>query len=155
MYMQINFTLIVMIILLVIGMRRGYQIGLVKGVANVIAILATFVTLCLIIMLTASFKEGETVNTVLTLIIMAILGSVYAIVRFALRGMKAVSNLPLIKLMNSIMGIPAGLIWTLLVVTVVFKMAYAGLIPVLSDQISKDIDASIILTILVKYNIFL
>ena len=73
---NINLTLVLGILLLLIGGQAGYKKGLVKGITDVIALIATVLTLSLILMLTSSFKAGETRNTIFTLVIMAILGAV-------------------------------------------------------------------------------
>jgi len=137
------------------GIRCGYKTGLAKGIAHLVALLATFVTLALIIMLTTSFKAGETRNTLFTLIIMAILGGVYALVRFLLRSLKAISNLPIIQLADKLLGIIIGLVWVTVLFMGIVTLAYKGYIGELSTIIVDDISSNRFLTIFCKYNIFL
>lgn len=153
--MDLNLTLILGLLLLLIGGQAGYKKGMVKGITDVIALIATVFTLCLILMLTTSFKAGETRNTIFTLIIMAILGAVYSIVKFALRSMKRISNLPVIKFVDSLLGIFVGILWVFILYLVIIALGYKGYLGVFSDVVVSDVESSVILSIINKFNIFI
>lgn len=153
--MELNFTLIIGAILLIVGIQAGFKTGLVKGIAHLIALFATVITLSLIIMLSSSFKAGETRNTIFTLIIMAILGGVYSLVRFCLRSFKSIAKLPILKLADSILGIIVGLLWVVVFYMVILALGMKGYLGSLSEVIINDINSNLFLTIFCKYNIFL
>lgn len=153
--MGINITLIIGIILLILGIKLGYDTGFVKGIANVISLFVTLITLALIIMLTASFREGETRNVTYTLIIMIVLGGIYTVVKFVVRSFKAISKLPVIKFADSILGIIIGVVWSFLLYIGIIMLGMNNCLWGLSDIIQKDVDANQFLTTLCKYNIFL
>lgn len=145
-----NITLLIGIILLILGLRFGFKTGFVKGIANLAALIATVATLALIIMLTSSFRAGETKNTIFTLIIMAILGAVYGIVRFMLRGMKAMSNLPIIRFVDSLLGAIVGMVWFFIVYLVLLALGIKGMLGLVSEHIIGDVLSSEILTTICK-----
>lgn len=152
--MYMNVTIIIGIILLILGVRFGYRTGLAKGIAHLVALLATLITLALILMLTTSLRAGEARNVIYTLVIMVVLGGVYGLVRFLLRSMKAISNLPIIKLGDKILGIFIGLLWVFVLYNAIITLGIKGYLGPLSSIISRDVESNSILTILLKYNIF-
>ena len=154
-YDYMNFTLIIGAILLLLGIWRGYKVGLVKGITHLIALIVTMLTLSLIIMLTSSFRAGETRNTIFTIIIMVILGGVYSTIRFFLRSFKMVSKLPILQFANSLMGTVIGVLWVLILYMVLISLGIKGYLGPLSEIITNDIDSNLFLTIFCKYNIFL
>ncbi|GEM_PF-3441180 len=153
--MNINLTLVLGILLLLIGVQAGYKKGLVKGIRDVIALIATVLTLSLILMLTSSFRAGEVRNTIFTLIIMAILGAVYGVVKFALRSMKRISNLPIIKFADSILGILVGIVWVFILYLVIIALGYKGHLGVFSNVVVENVESSVILSVINKFNIFI
>ena len=150
-----NFTVVLGLVLLILGIVMGYKTGFVKGIANLVALIITMLTLALILMLLESFKAGETRNIIYTLIIMAVLGSVYGFVRLVLRSMKAVSQLPLVKFFDSFFGIIIGVAWMFVLYLGILMLGVRGYLGELSHIIIEDVDSNLLLTILCKYNIFL
>lgn len=155
MYGNMSFTLILGIILLILGVWKGYEAGLVKGITHLVALIITIITLSLMIMLASSFKAGETRNTIYTIIVMVILGAVYSTIRFLLRSFKFVSKLPILQFTDSFLGIFIGLMWVSIAYMGFIWLATRGNLGPLSRIVIKDIDSSQILTIFNKYNIFL
>ena len=153
--MNVNFTLIIGVILLILGVQGGFKTGLVKGIAHLVALMATILTLALIIMLTSSFKAGETKNTIFTLIIMAILGGVYSLVKFCLRSFKSIAKLPILKFADKILGIFAGVLWVFALYMTLIALGVRGYLGSVSEVVINDVNTNLFLTILCKYNIFL
>lgn len=151
---NINLTLVLGILLLLIGGQAGYKKGLVKGITDVIALIATVLTLSLILMLTSSFKAGETRNTIFTLVIMAILGAVYSVVKFLLKSMKRISNLPIIKFADSVLGIFVGILWVFILYLVIIALGYRGYLGVFSNVVVDNVESNIILSAINRFNIF-
>lgn len=152
---NMNFTIIVGIILVILGIWAGFKTGFVKGITHLVALIATIVTLALILMLTSSYRAGETKNTIFTLVIMAILGAVYSVVRFLLRSFKVISKLPIIEFANSIFGVLIGLLWVLVLFMALVSLGMRGYLGPVSPIIQNDVNSNLFLTIISKYNIFL
>lgn len=150
-----NITLIIGIVLFLIGIVSGFKTGLAKGIANLVALIITLMTLALIIMLLESFWARETRNIIYTLVIMAILGSVYGFVKFVLRSMKSVSKLPIIRFFDGLMGIVIGEAWMFILYMAILTLGIRGYLGSFSEIIINDVDSNLFLTILCKYNIFL
>ena len=150
-----NITILIGLFLFILGVIFGYRTGLAKGIANLVALIITMLTLSLIIMLLESFKAGEARNTLFTLIIMAILGSVYGFVRFVLRSMKAISQLPFIRFVDGFLGIFVGIAWMFILYMAILTLGIRNYLGGLSSIIIEDVSENIFLTILCKYNIFL
>ena len=66
--MEINITLIVVILLAVYLICKGYQKGFTKEISGLVALAAAFFVLALMYMMFSSFQAGETVNVMYSII---------------------------------------------------------------------------------------
>ncbi len=146
----INITLIVGLLLAVLGVVCGYKSGLVKGITHLIALVATVLTLALIIMLFGSFRAGSVRNFVITLIVMAILGAVYGIVKFLLKSVKNASKLPIIHFLDSVLGIPIGIMWMGIVYVTLLWLGLHSFLGSVSTIIIDDVNNNNLLAMLCK-----
>ena len=99
-----NLTLVIVLIVMLYMMVTGYQKGLTKQISGIAALAAAFVMLALVIMLVSSFQNREVTNTVYSVILLAVFGMVYGIVKFLLRSIKLMSNLPILHFLDQVLG---------------------------------------------------
>jgi len=151
----INITLIIGIIMILLGARIGYAIGITKGISHLIALIVTVLTLMLILMLTASLRAGQSRNTVITLIILVILGSVYGVVKFLLKSARKVSELPLLHQLDKLAGALGGILWFFIIYMVMTAMSYRGLFGSFGTMVVADVEKSVLLTFINKFNILI
>lgn len=150
-----NLTLIIVLIVLFYMVANGYKKGFTKQLSGLVALAAAFVMLSLGIMLVSSFQNGEVTNTVYSVILLAVFGLVYGIIKFLLRSIKLISNLPILRFGDQVLGIAAGGIKWILIVWIFFLLCENNYFGDLTEFICADIAESTILKLLYHYNFFI
>ena len=89
--MNINITLLCVIVLTLFLIVHGYKKGVTKEISGLVALFAGLFVLAIAIMLFTSLSAGEITNTVYSVILLVLFGAAYGIVKFLLR--KHVINL--------------------------------------------------------------
>ena len=152
--MSLNVTLLAVIVLMVWMMIRGYKKGMVKGISGLVALFAAFVVLALAIMLVSSFSQGEMTNTLYSVILLVLFGLAYGIVKFVLRSAKAISSLPIINFVDSVLGIGIGLCKAILVIWIFFMLCTGNYLGPISNYVQQDIADNTFLKLLYEFNFF-
>ena len=152
--MNLNVTLLAVVILMVWMMIRGFKKGMAKELSGLVALFAAFVVLALGIMLVASFSEGEMTNTLYSVILLVVFGLAYGIVKFILRSAKAVSSLPIIHFVDSVLGIGVGLCKAILVIWIFFMLCAGNYLGTISNYVQQDIAGNTFLKLLYEFNFF-
>lgn len=150
-----NLTLVIVLIVMLYMMVTGYQKGLTKQISGIAALAAAFVMLALVIMLVSSFQNREVTNTVYSVILLAVFGMVYGIVKFLLRSIKLMSNLPILHFLDQVLGIAAGLVKWILVVWIFFLLCENNYLGGITEYVRVDISNSTILKLLYQFNFFI
>jgi len=153
--MEINITLIIVGIVALLELVKGYKRGMVKEIASSIALVVTVFVLALLLMLFSSFQDGEARNTIYSIILLVVIGLVYGIVSLIMKSAKALTKLPVINIANSLLGAVLGLVKTVLILWIVFLLYSEGYLEAIEQTIQSDIETSSILTWLYEKNIFL
>lgn len=154
MSLDINITLVIVIIFGIYMVTRGYRKGMTKELSGLIALAAAFIVLALGIMLKSSYQQGEVTNTVYSVIFLVVFGAVYGIVRFVLKSVKLISKLPILSFLDSLLGTVVGLAQAILLVWVFFLLCENGYMGNVAEYVCRDIDESAILTLIQQYNFF-
>ena len=149
-----NLTLIIVLIVMLYMVAAGYQKGLTKQISGMVALTAAFVMLALVIMLVSSFQNREVTNTVYSVILLAVFGMVYGIVKFLLRSIKLMTNLPVLHLLDHVLGIAAGLVKGILIIWIFFLLCEHNYLGGLTEYVRADISNSTILKLLYQFNFF-
>ena len=152
--MDINVTLLVSIVIVIATMMGGYKHGMVKEITGVVALGAGLLVIALGIMLFSSFSRGEVTNTVYTVILLVLFGVVYGIVKFLLRSAKAVSRLPILNFLNSVLGAGVGFCKGILVLWILFLLCYHVPMGEVNSYVQADIAENTILKLIYQYNFF-
>lgn len=152
--MSVNVTLLCVIILIICMMIRGFKKGMTKEISGLVALLAGVFVLALAIMLSASFAAGKMTNTVYSIILLVLFGAAYGIVKFVLRSVKAVSSLPIMHFLDSVMGIVVGFCKAVVIIWIVFLLCANNYLGTITDYIRSDIAESTVLKLLYEYNFF-
>lgn len=152
---DINFTLIVVGIIALFELIKGFRRGMVKEIAGFIALVITLFVGALLIMLISSFQDGETKNTIIAAILLVAIGLVYGIVNLILKSVKALSKLPVINVADSLLGFVLGAGKALMIVWITFLIVSEGFFPEISIRILEDVSDSKILTWLYENNFLL
>ena len=151
--MSINGTLI---ILLFIGIYALFVVGK-KGFANSLAGFIAFVVTLLMfgifIRIYDSYADKRTVDLIVSLIVLVALGAVYGVVKIILRSAKAIAKLPIIAVVDSILGAVLGIFAVIAIFHIVAVLARLGYLGSAGTYIIRDIQNSKILTTLAKYDV--
>lgn len=153
--MNLNVTLLGVIILTLFLIVHGYKKGLTREISGLVALFAGLFVLAIAIMLSTSFSAGEMTNTVYSIILLVLFGAAYGIVKFLLRSAKAVSTLPIIHFLDSVMGSVIGVFKTLVIVWIVFLLCAHNLLGEATEYIRSDIAENMFLKLLYEYNFFI
>ena len=149
-----NWTLIIVLLVMLCMVTAGYKKGFTKQLSGLVALTAAFVMLSLGIMLVSSFQNREITNTVYSVILLAVFGLVYGIVKFLLRSIKLISNLPVLNFCDHVLGIVAGLAKGILIVWIFFLLCEHNYLGELTEYVRSDISKSTILKLLYQFNFF-
>lgn len=149
-----NYTFIVVILIFVLNLIRGFRKGMAKEISNLIALFVSFCVLSLCIMLFSSFKAGETTNTFYSIVLLVVLGIVYGIIKILLKSAKAISKLPFLHFLDKLLGTVVGVLETIIITWIVFSLCVSRFFGPISVLIIEDIKESTFLTALYQYNFF-
>ena len=147
-------TLIVVVLLAVYLMCKGYQKGFTKQISDIVALGAAFFVLALLYMLFSSFQAGETVNVVYSIMFLVIFGLIHGIIKFFLNSAKAISRLPIVNFLDKVLGIAAGVLKSLLIVWLFFIFCTEYNAGELTEYVRTDIAESTILKLIYQFNFF-
>lgn len=152
--MEVNITLIVVALLAIYLMVKGYRRGFTKEISGIVALAAAFCVLALLFMLFSSYQAGETVNVMYSLLFLVIFGLIHGVVKFFLGSAKAISHLPIIHFLDKVLGIVAGAIKSLLIVWLFFMFCMEYNVGALTEYVRADIANSTILKLIYQFNFF-
>lgn len=127
--MEINVTFIVLLICAIAGICIGWEKGFAKRVAGFISLMATMLMLGLFLRIYYTYTNGRMLDTVVAVIVLAVLGAVYGILRIILTSVKAIANLPVIAVIDRLLGSVLGAVVVIVlyhVVIVASALGYLG-----------------------------
>lgn len=153
--MDLNITLLAVIILTLWMMIRGFKKGMTKEITGLVALFAALAVLAIAIMIFSSFRQGETRNTVYSVILLVVFGAVYGIVKFILRSAKALSNLPIIHFLDAVLGIGVGFCKSVLIIWIAFLLMANYFSGAVSDIVMRDVEGNTFLKMLYEMNFFM
>ena len=150
-----NLTLIVITFIMVVMIVRGYKRGMAKEIVRLISLLVTLFVISLIIMLYTSLRARETKNTIFTIIVLLMVAVIYSVVRIFLKSVKLLSKLPVIKIIDKLLGVFVGGMEGLLIVWLFYLLNEGGVFGPITERIIADTAASELLTKICEYNYLL
>lgn len=152
---MINITLIIVLLVVAGLLSFGYKRGMAKQLTAFVAIFITACVAALLFMLISSFENGEAQNTIYSLVLLIILGSIYGIVKIVLRSVKAIANLPVISSLDKLVGAVLGFAQAIILIWILFLMLNNGFLEEYASYIFEDIENSKLLALLYENNLFL
>ena len=150
-----NYTLIIVILLILLKLIGGYRKGMAREISNFIALMVAFIMLSLFIMLFSSFQAGETTNVIYSVVLLVLLGLVYGVVKIFLKSAKAVSHLPVLHLFDKLIGGVVGVLEAILIIWIIFLLCSSNYFGPITTIINEDIQESSFLKTLYMYNYFI
>lgn len=104
-----NWLLIILLILVVWRAICGWRCGMAGEVMHLVALVAALIVLAVGTLLFSSWKMQDQKNMILSAIAIIIVGVLYRMVRFFLKTLKVIAELPIISILNSITGAAMGI----------------------------------------------
>ena len=147
-----NFTLIIVTLIIILTAVHGFKKGMAKEVSGLISWAVTLFVMSLVIMLYTSFHANESKNTVFTIIILAAVVIVYSIIKMFLGPVKLVAKLPVFKLLDQILGGFIGIAEGFLIVWLMYVLNEGGIFGEFGEMIIADTAKSQILSLIYEYN---
>ena len=147
-----NITLIIVLLIVIISSVHGFKKGITKELSSLISWVVTLFVMSLVIMLYTSFNNSETKNTIFTVIILAVVGIIYSVVRFVLKPAKFIAKLPLFHFLDQLLGLVIGVAEGFLIVWLLYVLNESGIFGVVGEMIRTDTARSEILSLIYDYN---
>lgn len=141
--MNINFLLIIVVILAIFKMADGYKKGVVKEIISLVSMAVLCAVAALIAGGISSYNDGKIFNAVAAVILLVVLIIAHQLLKMVFFSAKLVSNLPVIHFVNKLLGAVFGvfevvlLLWTLYTLTMMMKLGAVGEIIVSFTQESR------------------
>ena len=88
--------------------KRGYKLGLVKELSNLIAIAAGLFSLCLFMLLYCSYQTHSWGTTATVVVMLVVFGLGYKLAKLILFPLKGLTALPFLRIIDKILGGAAG-----------------------------------------------
>lgn len=147
-----NFTLIIVFLIIILATMHGYKKGITKELSGLISWAVTLFVMALVIMLYTSFHNNQGKNTVFTIIILIAVAVIYSVVRFVLKPAKFIAKLPLFRFLDQILGLVIGIGEGVLIVWLLYVLNESGMFGQFGEMISADTARSEILSLIYEYN---
>lgn len=153
--MTISITLILVVFLMIAGVVTGFKKGLVRSVTSLIFVLATVIMLSLGMSIYRNYEMHNGLRVFLAVLFLIIFGAAFGLLRVVIKALKAIANLPVIKVLDNLAGALAGVVIALLLVELLYVAGFYNYLGNFSSILLDDIRNNETLYLLFKYNIFL
>ena len=147
-----NFTLIVVILMIFLAAIHGYKRGMTKEISVLISWAVTLFVMSLVIMLYTSFNANESRNTIFTVVILILVAITYSVIRLFLKPIKMVVKLPFLRFLDRVFGFIIGIAEGVLIVWLVYVLNESGIFGPIGEVMNADTARSQILSLLYEYN---
>lgn len=123
-----NLPVLIILALLIAKVISGLKRGFVKELCALVSVIGASVAILLIAFAIRQFFDSERVIFVITLILLVLLGIVYKIIDLALTGLKIISKIPGVGLVNKLCGVVIGVlevvvsVWAIYCLVMVYDM---------------------------------
>lgn len=107
---------IIIILIFIWRIRKGFKNGFVGEVTSTISIIVAFIVARILFLGVVAFVEKQLGKVLCSLIILALVMAVFAIVKLILKALKLFSKLPIINGVDKLLGILAGGVEAFLIV---------------------------------------
>ncbi len=147
-----NFTLILVILIIIFAAVHGFKKGIIKEIDGMISLVVTLFVMSLVIMLYTSFRNNKEGNMVFTIILLVLVGVIYSIIRFVLKPAKFIAKLPLFRFLDQLLGFVIGVMEGFLAVWLLYILNESGMFGAFGEMIKADTARSEILSLIYEYN---
>ncbi|MGL5258980.1 MAG: CvpA family protein [Lachnospiraceae bacterium] len=141
-----NILLILSIIMFVYLFYQGIKSGGSSQIRNMVSLIVCIVVIFLMIVIYQSYKEHDMQSVIYTIIIISLLGVVYAFLNFLLKTMGFIARLPIMNIINKLLGGVMGIMVGIVILWILFWCSYHLPFGKVSYYIVNQIESSSILS---------
>lgn len=130
--MNVNYLLVIVIILVLYKLFDGYKKGMVKEIISLVSMAVLCAVAALIAEGIGSYNDGRIFNVVVAGILLVVLLIVHQLLKAVFFSAKLVSKLPVVHFMNKLLGAVFGVLevvlflWTVYTLTMMLKLGAIG-----------------------------
>lgn len=147
-----NFTIIIVFLIFLLTIVHGFKKGMIKEISGLVSWAVTLFVMSLVIMLYTSFRANESKNMIFTIVLLVAVAVVNGVIRLFLKPIKLVVKLPLLKLLDQLLGSMIGIAEGFLIVWLMYVLNESGLLGQFGEMIKADTARSQILSLIYEYN---
>lgn len=152
--MNISITLAATILALLLGLYLGAKKGFADSLSGFLALAVALIMLGIFLRIFSSYSNGDTKNTIVSVIALVILGIVYSILKVITKSVKAIAELPILGFVDKILGAVLGVLVAVIIFHALATAAELGYLGKIGTTMIGDIANSEILTYLRGLDIF-
>lgn len=115
-----NVLVIIFIILLICRLYRGYKNGFAKEIHGVVSLFMTLIVLSVVFLLVASIMQKNTKTTVIAVVLLLAVSLLYRLLNMVMKSIETLAKLPIIGLVNKLLGAAAGALEILIVFWIMY-----------------------------------
>lgn len=115
-----NLLVIIFIILLIWWLCKGYKNGLAKEIHGVVSLFMALVVLSIVFLLVAGILQKNTKTTVIAVVLLLVVSFLYRLVNMLMKSVETLAGLPIIGLVNKLLGAAAGVVELLIVFWIMY-----------------------------------
>lgn len=133
--MEINILLIILIVIAVWRIWQGFRNGMIHEINRLVSLAAALFVLALAVMIIYGFMEGNMKNVITAVVALVILGIVFHLIKFIMKSLKTLSELPIISFLDKILGMMAGFAEVVIICWIMYTVIQLLPIGAVGDQI--------------------
>ena len=117
-----NLLVIIFIVLMIWGIWKGFKSGFAKEINGVVSLFMALIVLSVVFLLLASIWEKNTRTSVVSVVLLVVAGIFYRLVSLVMKSMETLARLPLIRLVNRLLGAAAGALEVMIVFWIMYMI---------------------------------
>lgn len=150
--MEINILVILLILIAIWRIVEGYRAGMVKSLISLVTLFFLGIGIAILSRAVSSYLHKEIFNFIVAAMLFLILCLAHSSLRFIFFSAKLVAKLPVVRLINRLLGVLMGLIETVCFTWIIFFFAMTFDMGVIRDEILLYTKDNAILTFLYERN---
>lgn len=150
--MGINILLIIVIIAAVAKAVDGYRKGMVKEIISLISLAVLCAVIALLAVGISGYHDGKIYHVVVTALLLGVLGIVHHLLGLVFFSAKLISKLPVVSLLNKLLGIVFGVFEAVLVLWTVYTFVMMMNLGAIGQMILSYTEESEVLVFLYRHN---
>lgn len=131
---------------------RAGKRGMIKEICSLISAVVASVSILLIAVAVRSYMKGENIRLAVAVLLVIVLGVIYKLLDLFLTTIKLIAKLPVVNVLDSVLGIVAGTLETLIFVWTVYCMLNFVDVGPLHERITDCINNNEIMMYIYKNN---